>query len=45
LPTGLDPHAKFNDASKLRYNHSRSIAEGITMAYDHTARYLENSHT
>jgi NTE family protein len=45
LPTGLDPHAKFNDASKLRYNHSRSIAEGITMAYDHTARYLENSHS
>lgn len=45
LPTGLDPHTKFNDPSKLRYNHSRSIAEGITMAYDHTARYLENTHS
>ena len=40
LPTGLDPNAKFNDPSKLRYNHSRSIRDGIERAYDETARYL-----
>jgi len=40
LPTGLDPHAKFNDPSKLRYNHKRSIAQGIERAYDETTDYL-----
>ena len=41
LPTGLDPHAKFNDPSKLRYNHSHSISDGIDRAYAETARYLD----
>lgn len=41
LPTGLDPNAKFNDPSKLRYNHSRSIRDGVERAYDETARYLD----
>lgn len=40
LPTGLDPHAKFNDPSKLRYNHSASIRSGIDRAHQETARYL-----
>ncbi|RZV48451.1 MAG: patatin-like phospholipase family protein [Acidimicrobiales bacterium] len=42
LPTGLDPHAKFNDPSKLRYNHSRSITRGIERAYVESAEYLRN---
>ena len=41
LPTGSDPNAKFNDASKLRYNHSTTIRAGIDRAYRETARYLE----
>lgn len=40
LPTGLDPHAKFNDPSKLRYNHSASIRDGIDRAYEQTSAYL-----
>ena len=40
LPTGLDPHAKFNDPSKLRYNHSTSIKGGIDRAYEETSKYL-----
>ena len=40
LPTGLDPHAKFNDASKLKYNRGASIARGIERAYEETADYL-----
>lgn len=43
LPTGLDPHAKFNDPSKLRYNHSKSITNGIARAYDETVKYLDAS--
>lgn len=43
LPTGLDPHAKFNDPSKLRYNHSRSISDGIERAYEETVTYLEDA--
>lgn len=41
LPTGSDPNAKFNDASKLRYNHSATIRTSIDQAYRETARYLE----
>jgi NTE family protein len=40
LPTGLDPHARFNDRSKLRYNHSVAIRDGIDRAEAETARYL-----
>ncbi len=40
LPTGLDPRAKFNDPSKLRYNHGASIRAGIDRAYNETADYL-----
>ena len=40
LPTGLDPHAKFNDRAKLRYNHSAAIRDGIDRAEAETARYL-----
>lgn len=40
LPTGLDADMKFNDPSKLRYNHSQSITRGITRAYEETSRYL-----
>ena len=40
LPTGLDPKAKFNDPSKLRYNHSASIRSGIDRAYEETIDYL-----
>ncbi len=40
LPTGLDPHAKFNDPSKLRYNHSASIRDGVDRAYEQTSAYL-----
>ena len=40
LPTGLDPHAKFNDRSKLKYNQSRTIARGIEHAYEEAAEYL-----
>lgn len=40
LPTGLDPHSKFNDPSKLRYNHSTSIKGGIDRAYEETSKYL-----
>ena len=42
LPTGSDPNAKFNDASKLRYNHSATIRTSIDQAYRETARYLED---
>ena len=41
MPTGLDPHAKFNDASKLRYNHSAAIKSGIERAYLESAQYLD----
>ncbi len=40
LPTGLDTHAKFNDPSKLRYNHSASIRSGIERAHEESAKYL-----
>ncbi|MGI9644444.1 MAG: patatin-like phospholipase family protein [Ilumatobacteraceae bacterium] len=40
LPTGLDPHRNFNDPSKLRYNHSVAIRDGIDRAEDETTRYL-----
>ena len=40
LPTGLDPRAKFNDPSKLRYNHSASIRAGIDRAHKETSDYL-----
>ncbi|NNF54664.1 MAG: patatin-like phospholipase family protein [Acidimicrobiales bacterium] len=40
LPTGLDGHSKFNDPSKLRYNHSASIRAGIDRAYEETVKYL-----
>lgn len=40
LPTGLDTHAKFNNPSKLRYNHSSSIRSGIDQAHRETAKYL-----
>lgn len=40
LPTGLDSHAKFNDPSKLRYNHSASIRSGVDRAYHETMIYL-----
>ncbi|NNE95060.1 MAG: patatin-like phospholipase family protein [Acidimicrobiales bacterium] len=40
LPTGLDPRAKFNDPSKLRYNHSSSIRSSIDRAYRETSDYL-----
>ncbi len=43
LPTGLDPHARFNDPSKLRYNHSAAIRNGIDRAEAETARYLEKT--
>ena len=43
LPTGIDPDMKFNDPSKLRYNHNRSIARDITRAYEETIDYLEKS--
>ena len=43
LPTGLDPDMKFNDPSKLRYNHSRSISRGIERAYEDTVDYLESA--
>ncbi|MFW2382371.1 MAG: patatin-like phospholipase family protein [Acidimicrobiales bacterium] len=42
LPTGLDPHAKFNDPSKLRYNHSASIRAGIDRAHKETSAYLNH---
>jgi NTE family protein len=42
MPTGLDPHAKFNDASKLRYNHSSAIKAGIELAYLESAQYLDS---
>jgi NTE family protein len=41
MPTGLDPHAKFNDASKLRYNHNAAIKSGIERAYIESALYLD----
>ena len=41
MPTGLDPHAKFNDTSKLRYNHSSAIKSGIERSYIESARYLD----
>ena len=40
LPTGLESHARFNDPSKLRYNHSSAIRDGIDCAEAETARYL-----
>ena len=43
LPTGVDPDAKFNDAGKLRYNHSASIRVGIDRAYKETRQYLNSS--
>ncbi len=43
MPTGLDPHAKFNDASKLRYNHSSAIKNGIERAHIESARYLDGT--
>ncbi len=42
LPTGLDANMKFNDPSKLRYNHSQSISLGIARAYEETLGYLES---
>jgi len=41
LPTGVDQNAKFNDASKLRYNHNASIRKGIEQAYDKSLAYLD----
>lgn len=43
LPTGVDPNGKFNDAGKLRYNHSASIQIGIDRAYNETLKYLSGS--
>lgn len=40
LPTGLDPSRKFNDSSKLRYNHGAAIHETIEDAYGESARFL-----
>jgi NTE family protein len=42
LPTGVDPTRKFNDPTKLRYNHRGSIAASIERAYRGTARYLRD---
>ncbi|MGI9607044.1 MAG: patatin-like phospholipase family protein [Acidimicrobiales bacterium] len=43
LPTGLDPHAEFNDPSKLKYKHTRSIKRAIDRAYEDTAEYLSQT--
>jgi len=43
LPTGVDSNTKFNDASKLRYNHSTSIRVGIDRAYNETMKYLNSA--
>ncbi len=40
LPTGSDPAAKYNDPSKLRYNHRSTIDAGIERAYRETVAYL-----
>ncbi len=44
LPTGLDPHAKFNDPAKLRYNHAASIRQGIDRSWAETTDYLAEHH-
>ncbi len=43
LPTGVDPNRSFNDPAKLRYNHRKSIGEGIERAYAETAAYLRSA--
>jgi NTE family protein len=40
LPTGSNPHARFNDLNKLRYHRRDTIAANIERAYRATADHL-----
>ena len=42
LPTGVNPNRKFNDPTKLRYNHRASIDAGIDRAYEKSLAYLRS---
>ena len=42
LPTGVNPNRKFNDPTKLRYNHRASIDAGIDRAYQKSLDYLRS---
>ena len=40
LPTGRNPRARYNDLTKLRYNHGDSIAVDIDRAYRAASDHL-----